>query len=526
MNSSRKRAAVRQYTSERIVGETQWNEGRGATLGEFMASAVVWAAVGLGFVLAVRGWVFPWLEAQARDGEWTRGGSAAAVLCATLLAVVTWAWLSARLSRLRRRGAGLAWGVPVVLSVGAVAVLWAWIDQGWGAEKVTPELGGRFAFGTSLTRSLMTRLKREGYVGIVSLLYPSEADGSEGAPRASAWAREMDMTMVDAPLHPERELDTGSLDVLARVAREGGGRWFVHGGADTNRLQMARRLLTRMTGSPELLPDRLTSVGALERGPVLRLEEDVFLTPFPTDHEFLTLYLEGSVRSVLSLLDPSDPADRDWLDRESPILTRLGIGLHAAPVREEPFDPFEVVDAVETARALPRPLVVQSFLTPSVRSEAFGQAWPTGVPPLPIRLFTEPLQGGEARVVVPNVAVGPPPVGREFRTLFNRGVRRVLRVGGDRPATIREEQALSREAGLDWHEPPADTEALLLELARGGPWYVYGSGAEELVERIAGRQAEPPPRGPGAARDTGGARREAHRSTSPAPVLRANVFRE
>ena len=493
MDSSRKPGSAEHYAAERIVGEDQWRQKRGTTLGEVLGSAAIWVTVGFCVGLGLEGQVLHWLDFRGAGEGWSRPVRYAAALGATAVALVAWVWLSARLSELRWRlsGTRLAWGVPLALGSCAVAVLF-WYSQSWGAEDVDLELGGRFAFGASPSHGQMTWLRRGGFVGIVSLLHPSEPGEAEIRIQEARWAQELGLTMVLAPLQPERGLDATALDALSELARGDEGPWYVAGGNDPNRLRVGRSLLIRMTGSSEPLPQRLMEVESFERGPVMALEEEIFLAPFPTDGEILNDYLGGSVRSVLSLLDSANAADRDWLDHQDEILDRFGIELHHAPVREEPFEPWEVVRAVEMARSLPRPLVVQGFLTPSVAGEAFAVAWSTGLPPLPERLFTEPLEGGHVKVIAANLAVGPRPAGREFRTLFNRGVRRITDLGGGASSPTREDRELSRMAQLEWYDHQGDDEALLTTLAEGGPWYVYGAGAEDLADRIARRQGGTP----------------------------------
>lgn len=492
MNRGRRnRGDPRRLASQRVVGALRRGEGRPPTLEEFLASAFVWLSVGLLVGLPVSRWLVPWLATGFSAGKWGLGTVVLGLLLLVTAGALLWIVLARFLNVLRGRSRRAGLLVPTTLGICALVAGWAWWGIGGSGQEwvILTELDGRFAFGPPLTRDRMARLKEEGFVGVVSLLHPEGSDAErELLRRERAWAAGLGLEVVSAPMRPEVELNEDALETLRHVAASGKGPYYVHAGADRNRLELARNLLIRATGGPAALRDRLADIRAFERGPVYRLDDGVFLTPFPTDSELLNYYLGGSAQTVVSLLDPTNPDEADWIERESHVLAPFGIELREAPISaERPFDPATAVRAAEVVRSSARPVIVHTFLIPSVPAQAFRQAYLGGVPPLPPRLVDQRLKGGDVRVVAPNVAVGPRPTGPEFGLLYVLGVRTIVCLGATPAGRLDEDRRLSRVAGLDWSENEDDAEVLLTRLARGGPWYLYGPGSSALSQRVADR---------------------------------------
>ncbi|MBW3654572.1 MAG: hypothetical protein KY444_00575 [Gemmatimonadetes bacterium] len=122
--------------------------------------------------------------------------------------------------------------------------------------------------------------------------------------------------------------------------------------------------------------------------------------------------------------------------------------------------------------------------------EAFVQAYRTGLPPLPPSLFAEPMEGGPARVLAPNVAVGPRPAGREFgAVLQQRGVRGIVYVG-PADAASRADRGIAESIDLAWKTVGATAAEVRAATAQGGPWYVYGPGLGAILAELD-RQMDP-----------------------------------
>jgi hypothetical protein len=285
-----------------------------------------------------------------------------------------------------------------------------------------------------------------------------------------------------------------SIERIRALARSGQGRYYVHCYLGRDRVNVVRRLLVDGDASAaeakrENGARRIADMPAFERGGIYHFE-DVHVGPFPTDEEWLGYVLSGSVKQVLSLLDTANAEDATWVAKERGLGRQYRMPVEFAPIRSFPFDPRQALAAARRAKALPRPLMVHGFRTVSPAVEAFVQAYRTGLPPLPPSLFAEPMEGGPARVLAPNVAVGPRPTGREFgAVLQQRGVRGIVYVGAADAAT-REDRRIAESIDLAWKTVGATAAEVRAATGQGGPWYVYGPGLAAILAELD-RQMDP-----------------------------------
>jgi len=213
-----------------------------------------------------------------------------------------------------------------------------------------------------------------------------------------------------------------------------------------------------------------------------------FVSPHPVDNEYVSFVFPGSAGRVFSILNPDNPDDRHWIDEESRILSGNGMELSVLPIPLHPYEPRRALEVADRVRRIPGPKLVHAFLSVgskrSPAAEAFVQAFRSRLAPVPPSLFREPLAGGPATVVAPNVALGPPPRGSEFGgVLYRRGIRGFIYVGAAGDERARSDGELCRREGIDWRAIDAASDLLEL-LTSGGPWYLYGPGLAALRPRI------------------------------------------
>jgi len=103
-----------------------------------------------------------------------------------------------------------------------------------------------------------------------------------------------------------------------------------------------------------------------ERGPIVEIDEAVFVAPYPTDDEMFKYVLGGGFASIVSLLDPDNPDDRRWIEKERQILADYGLPFSLQPVSWMNYSPAAALAAAEHVRTLPRPVLVHSFRSEGV----------------------------------------------------------------------------------------------------------------------------------------------------------------
>ncbi len=466
--------------------------------------AYVWLMVG--FALGTLTLLGPvrWITGSLRARGTGEGVEDIAVMVVIGLFVVGSAVLSWALARRSERAGRIgSASILVLVSLAAGGALWVWLSPGLINRGAVAEVvdGTRFTFGPYPDRDALLELKEQGYTDVISLLHPAVvpfepkllADEREAA-------KDVGINLVHAPMLPWISDNGESVELIRELARSGRGKYYVHCYLGRDRVGVVRRLVASEAG-PTLADDGegdpfpLASSKRFERGPVSHLGDSVYLTPYPTDEEFLAFYLSPGVGSVVSLMDPGKDGDRRWIEKERTALGMYGVEYHLLPVPSFPFDPQVAAGVAARVRTLPRPVVVHAFRVDTPRAQGFAAAYRSGVPALAPTLWTEPLEAGPARVVAPGVAVGPAPTGREFgAVLKRRGLRGVVFVStGDEQPNL---EALDL-AELPWVRVRPDAMALRRAVQSGGPWYVYGPGLDRRLTQVLSEDPVTLAMGPG-----------------------------
>jgi hypothetical protein len=442
-----------------------------ATLYLYLA-ATLGFALGTGTLLGPVRWITSALRHEA-IGQWAEDwiirGAILVLLVITLglaLALLE-AWREAR--RVGR------WSIPLTTGLLAAGAIGLWMTPALTGGGASPDLEGdaRFVFGPYPSRARLAELKAHGFVGVVSLLHPAVAPFE---PRLLAEERraaaEVGIQLIHAPMLPWVSENEASLARIRQVASRPTGRYYVHCYLGKDRVNVVRQLLVGLGASvddagAQQQARQIADVPAFERGSIYHLGGGVHVAPYPTDEEWFGYLLNGSVRSIVSLLDPESPADSALVRRERELAQRYRVRLEFHPIPVEPYDAARALTAATRARSLPRPVVVHGYRTASPVVEAFVQAYRTGRAPLPPSLFREPLSGGAIRSVRVNVVYGPEPTQAEVEGFLRpRGIRGLVRYGAGAAPT----------SGDGLQRASATTpDELRSTVATGGPWYVYGS---------------------------------------------------
>jgi len=469
----------------------------------------LWLAIGFSIGTATLLGPVRWVTTFCRDRSLSPGIEKGAVQIIIVLLVAVTATAALILARAVYASPRpeVRYGLPLLAFAAAAGAVAIWMSPATlrGRSGGEVSAGLHFTFGPYPDADRLVALRREGYTAVVSLLHPAvipfEPELLRQEKEAAARAG---IEIIHLPMLPWVSDNAAALDRVRELARSGTGRYYVHCYLGMDRVQMVRRVVESVAG--DATTETLTAgasiadVDRLERGAVVRLDERVWLGPYPTDEELLRFGAGRAGVRLVSLLDDRDPDDRAWLDKERTIATTYHLAWTGLPIHDDRFDAGAVLAAARAVRDLPGTILVHDFLsTDSGRAavaEAFLQAYRSGRPPLPPALFRAPLEDGAIDLVAPHVAIGPRPDPQEFAAaLARRGVTQVLRlggaaVGGARRAARndRDDRAAAMAAGLRWEAVDAATAAAVVRrLERGGPFYLYGDEPAGLRGAIQAR---------------------------------------
>ena len=475
--------------------------GRLATASGLALFAGVWLLVGFASGTVVLLGPVRWLTSWLRGSGFAPAIENAAVIAVIASYVAGSCAASVRLARWLHATTGPArWATGTGLLGLAAGALWLWMTpavvNSW--QPVATTKVASFTFGPYPERDRFEQLSREGYTAVVTLLHPTAVPFEAVLlARERALAAEFGIELIEAPMLPWISGNEKALAKIRELAARPAGRYYVHCYLVRDRVGVVQRLVERAATAARVdLSDRdirlrdsfADGQGVFERGPVFRLDEGVYLTPYPTEEEMLRYFLAGDVRRVVSLLDPDNPEDRPWIDKERRVLEAHGVPFAHFPVPWLAYRPELALQAARAVREGPRPVIVHAFRSTGLAAEMFRFAYLSDLPPVSRELFREPMAGGLPHVLGVNVVIGPRPVGPEFGTyLYRRGIRAVLWVGDDARTSLREDRIVVRsETTMRFETAPADAERVLRIVATGGPWYVYGPGAGRVQGALQG----------------------------------------
>jgi len=333
----------------------------------------------LGFFLGTLVLMGPvrWLAVYSRAHDWSAPREKALVfLFIGILAVVS--ALCARLFALRTSAsaakpakaafAGAALGLFLVS-------LWFWMNPKLMIDK-TMEVtfsnysGTEFIFGPYPEKEKLLELKKEYYTAVISLLSPAVVPFEPALMgREAAAAKEAGIELISIPMLPWVSTNDHVEGRIEELVKRGGGKYYVHCYLGKDRVNIFKKLLSskaagaKITSQDPVGMRTLYDIKKFERGAIAILDRDVFFTPYPTDEEFFGYILNGSVKTLVSLLDPANKEDLPWITKEKAISVKYKMKYANYSWKTMSAEKKEA--ATKEIMKLEKPAVIHAFLSQS-----------------------------------------------------------------------------------------------------------------------------------------------------------------
>lgn len=462
----------------------------------------------IGFAVGTIFLLYPvrWWATMCRENAWahTTESSGVAIIILTLV-LVSFALANGAMTAFARTSSVVVRALLVVVILGSAGTAyWKWINPSSmkGSMAAEQKAGAHFTFGPFPDQARLAELKKQGYTGVISLLHPAVVPFEpQLIAKEKQEAAAAGIELIHLPMLPWVSENTESLEKLRAIAAAKKGRYYIHCYLGADRVNVARRIIEQETGGAVVIEGAglatrrsLEEKGRFERGPIYKLEDGLYLTPYPTDEEFVGFVLGGQVKNIVALLDPRDEGQKKRIDHERALLENYSLPFHLVEVSSERYGGRTILEAVEMAKKLERPTIIHSFFSPGARpapvAEAVLVAHRSGLAPLAPSMWKTTMLDGKPEVIAPHVAVGPKPTDSEFyESLRARGVRSAIYVG-DAGGGKRPEEAAATQAGIELKSVAADSAQVLELVKAGGPYYLYGPGVPAVKGAIVARYAE------------------------------------
>lgn len=290
-----------------------------------------------------------------------------------LLSIVISLWLVKIVKHIQKREIRI--GIVLIVTLLAAGALYLWMNPSimiarQESQQIESVQGPSFTFGSYPGRDRLIHLRNQGYTAIISLLHPAVVPFEPKLlSDEKALIKEIGgIEFIHIPMLPWVGQNEDSLNKIRGLAQKGKGRYYVHCYLGKDRVNLVKRIVEQAGAQVDVeaigSDRRLSEEEVFERGKIFQLEKDVYLTPYPTDEEFLAYILTGEIKSVVSLLDPTK--DADLIKKERELLEGYKISFNLFPITSN--DHGKALEVAKKVRELPRSVVVHAFLSDPLRS--------------------------------------------------------------------------------------------------------------------------------------------------------------
>lgn len=330
-----------------------------------------------------------WVAYFAAENNWSEElqSTLQKVAIVSFLLVVLWATLKVtkyldNKFNYNRKVKGILWGL---LSVGLITSVYIFSFQPEilttinGSQSVDKSATAEYHFGPYPDAAKLEQLKAEKYDGVISLLHPLVVPAEPILmDKEKINAAHSNIQLISVPMLPWISKNDSSVVVIRKLARELKGKYYVHCYLGKDRANVFKNLIRKETGHTVKgvahSERRLELKKKFERGPIIPLEKEVYLTPCPTNEEMLSYFLNGKVNSVVSLLNPDDEGDAKLVETEQLLMQRYNQFFANHPIHRKMTDQ-EILAKIKIIKTYRKPMVIHAFFSDNSTAKRFRELY-------------------------------------------------------------------------------------------------------------------------------------------------------
>lgn len=237
-----------------------------------------------------------------------------------------------------------------------------------------------FIFGPYPEKERLCELKNENYTAVISLLSPAVVPFEPLLiNQETAMAKEAGIELIHIPMLPWVSSNNQIKDKLQEIVKKGAGKYYVHCYLGKDRVNVFKKILGSISDDVKLeslQPESLRTlhdIRKFERGPITILDSDVFFIPYPTDEEFFGYVLNGSIKTLVCLLNPENKKDLRRIVTEKTICEQHQIKLVNYPWVTLSKDKKNAV--VNELMNLEKPMAIHAFSSSAPESVNFIETY-------------------------------------------------------------------------------------------------------------------------------------------------------
>jgi len=225
----------------------------------------------------------------------------------------------------------------------------------------------KFVYGSYPNEEMIKSLKEQGYDGIISLLNEMVIPAEPALMKdESELTKKYDIKLINMPMMPWVSENEKTLQAAKKFIENEKGLYYVHcylGRDRVNIFKSAAKKFGAKTNSETTSNIRkIEEQPTWTRGNYFKLEEGVYLTPYPTDDEFMMFVLNDYFKTVISLLDNNVADNKPWITKEKKLLTDYSMNYIHYPLTLT-FNQKDLDALKKLINSKEKPILLHGFLT-------------------------------------------------------------------------------------------------------------------------------------------------------------------
>lgn len=221
-----------------------------------------------------------------------------------------------------------------------------------------------FVLGPYPDRARLEDIKVDGYTAVISLLHelvvPAEPilikEEEENA-------KLVGVKLIRVPMLPWVSGNEEAIEKIKELATKGKGKYYVHCYLGRDRVNVFKTII-KSQAADALEADHslekarsLNDIAQFERGPVVKITDQIYLIPYPTEEEMFGYLLNGTYKVVISTMLPQN--SRQTIEKEAQTLKNYGIKFVNIPTVTT--NKVQVQTLIDSIKKMGKPLIVHDY---------------------------------------------------------------------------------------------------------------------------------------------------------------------
>ncbi|WP_395048887.1 hypothetical protein [Flavobacterium sp.] len=223
-----------------------------------------------------------------------------------------------------------------------------------------------FDYGSYPNEEMIKSLKEQGYDGIISLLNEMVIPAEPALMKdESELTKKYGIKLINMPMMPWISKNEKTLQVAKKFIENEKGLYYVHCYLGRDRVNIFKSVAkkygaknnTKVTSNIR----KIEELPTWTRGKYFKLEEGVYLTPYPTDDEFI-MFILNDFKTVISTLDNNVKENKPWIVNEKKLFTNYSMNYIHYPLSPT-FNQKDLAALKKLINSNEKPILIHGFLT-------------------------------------------------------------------------------------------------------------------------------------------------------------------